>query len=66
MSIDQQTPLNQQTPIPLSTPLPTTPAERLTLTAYLRGMFNLAWSALRHPLLRTEIDFFTGRVIRHY
>jgi hypothetical protein len=31
--------------------------------AYLRAMWNLFWSAVRHPLSNTTIDLSTGRVV---
>lgn len=36
---------------------------RIPLWAYLRSMWNLFWSAVRHPLSETTIDLSTGRVL---
>lgn len=36
---------------------------RISPLAYLRAMFNLWWSAIRHPLSETTIDLSTGRVL---
>lgn len=38
---------------------------RIRPTAYLRAMFNIAWSAFRHPTKTTVIDLETGRIIEH-
>jgi hypothetical protein len=34
--------------------------------AYLRAMFNLGWSAFRHPFKTTVVDLMTGRIIESY
>ncbi|MFO0824497.1 MAG: hypothetical protein U0792_15505 [Gemmataceae bacterium] len=36
---------------------------RISPLAYLRAMWNLFWSAIRHPLSETTIDLSTGRVL---
>jgi hypothetical protein len=36
---------------------------RISPFAYLRAMWNLFWSAIRHPLSETTIDLSTGRVL---
>jgi hypothetical protein len=36
---------------------------RITAGAYLRAMWNLYWSAIRHPLSDTTIELKTGRVL---
>jgi hypothetical protein len=36
---------------------------RLSPLAYLRSMWNLFWSCIRHPLSETTIDLSTGRVL---
>jgi hypothetical protein len=36
---------------------------RIPPLAYLRAMWNLFWSAIRHPLSETTIDLSTGRVL---
>lgn len=36
---------------------------RIPPLAYLRAMWNLFWSAIRHPLSDTTIDLSTGRVL---
>jgi hypothetical protein len=36
---------------------------RIPPLAYLRAMWNLWWSAVRHPLSETTIDLSTGRVL---
>lgn len=36
---------------------------RISPLAYLRAMWNLFWSAIRHPFLDTTIDLSTGRVL---
>jgi hypothetical protein len=36
---------------------------RISPRAYLRAMWNLFWSAVRHPLSDTTIDLSTGRVL---
>jgi hypothetical protein len=36
---------------------------RIPPIAYLRAMWNLFWSAIRHPLSETTIDLSTGRVL---
>ena len=36
---------------------------RMSPLAYLRAMWNLFWSAIRHPLSDTTIDLSTGRVL---
>lgn len=36
---------------------------RIPPLAYLRAMFNLFWSAVRHPRSETTIDLSTGRVL---
>ncbi len=38
---------------------------RISPTAYLRAMFNIAWSAFRHPTKTTIIDLETGKIIKH-
>lgn len=39
---------------------------RITLSAYLRAMWSLLWSAFLYPTRTTEIDLTTGRVVRHF
>jgi len=36
---------------------------RVSPVAYLRAMWNLFWSAIRHPFSETTIDLSTGRVL---
>jgi hypothetical protein len=36
---------------------------RIPWWAYLRSMWNLFWSAIRHPFSETTIDLSTGRVL---
>jgi hypothetical protein len=36
---------------------------RVSPLAYLRAMWNLFWSAIRHPFSETTIDLSTGRVL---
>jgi hypothetical protein len=36
---------------------------RISPLAHLRAMWNLFWSAVRHPLSETTIDLSTGRVL---
>lgn len=36
---------------------------RISPLAYLRSMWSLFWSAIRHPLSNTTIDLSTGRVL---
>ncbi len=38
---------------------------RIPWWAYLRAMWNLLWSCVRHPLSETTIDLSTGRVLYH-
>lgn len=38
-------------------------AVRISSVAYLRAMWNLFWSAIRHPRSETTIDLSTGRVL---
>jgi hypothetical protein len=38
---------------------------RIPWWAYLRSMWNLFWSCIRHPLSETTIDLSTGRVLYH-
>jgi len=33
--------------------------------AFLRGMWSVAWSSLRHPNKVTRIDWVTGRILSH-
>lgn len=40
-------------------------AFRIPWWAYLRAMWNLLWSCIRHPLSETTIDLSTGRVLYH-
>ncbi|HEY1191977.1 MAG TPA: hypothetical protein VGE74_30385, partial [Gemmata sp.] len=42
---------------------PTVWAVRIPPLAHLRAMFNLFWSAIRHPFSETTIDLSTGRVL---
>ena len=37
---------------------------RISPLAYLRAMWNLFWSSIRHPLSTTVIELKTGRVLR--
>ncbi len=37
---------------------------RVSPAAYLRAVWSLLWSAIRHPLSDTTIDLCTGRVLR--
>lgn len=37
----------------------------ITPRAYIRAMWNLFWSSIRHPLSETVIELKTGRVMRH-
>ena len=39
---------------------------RIGLVAYLLAMWNLLWSAIRHPTKTTEIDLMTGQIVRHF
>jgi hypothetical protein len=36
---------------------------RISPLAYIRAMWNLFWSAIRHPLSETTIELHTGRVL---
>ncbi len=38
---------------------------RISPTAYLKAMFNIAWSAFRHPTKTTIIDLETGKIVEH-
>ena len=38
---------------------------RISPIAYLRTMFNIAWSAFRYPTTTTVIDLGTGKIVEN-